>query len=424
MKIITVIYSIKRWSMLRNVCNLYLGININTYMKLKMFIKNKAKGYHTKKAKVLTLEEVTKFLNSAPDEIYLGMKVILIFGICGALRSMEIANIKMNDVQDTKTQFIVTIKDTKNCYPRSFIIGEIYYDRVKQYISLRPKDIDTDRFFLFYMKFKCTRNVIGKNKIAEVPKNIACYLNLPDPNRYTGHCFRRTSATLLANSGATLTTIKEHGGWRSSAVAEGYIEHSLFNKNNIFNKITQSEKSCTVTKDLDSAIIQTNKSILETNCHTTKSSNNQKRPLISIENYKNVPTYKKLKEQTTLDKNNNNSNIMEHDFQETTNIDHNFEIVNEETTLNIGSSKQLEQVDGLDGHNQNSHISGHNPNISEADQLQPPTIQIKSTNDLKKKNNDKNNNKIKEEIPAIINIKIDKVETINIYYGKNPKGEE
>lgn len=67
-------------------------------------------------------------------------------------------------------------------------------------------------FFLNYKNGKCTKQVTGKNKIGNMPKEIANYLNLPDPQAYTGHSFRRTSATLLANSGFDITTLKLHGG--------------------------------------------------------------------------------------------------------------------------------------------------------------------------------------------------------------------
>jgi hypothetical protein len=73
-----------------------------------------------------------------------------------------------------------------------------------------------------------------------MPRDIAQYLNLPDANLYTGHAFRRTSATLLADSGADITTLKRHGGWRSSNVAEGYIENSIDNKLKIGKQIAKS----------------------------------------------------------------------------------------------------------------------------------------------------------------------------------------
>lgn len=63
-----------------------------------------------------------------------------------------------------------------------------------------------------------------------MPKVIASFLKLPNPELYTGHCFRRSSVSHLANTGSDLITIKRHGGWKSSAVAEGYIDSSLQRK--------------------------------------------------------------------------------------------------------------------------------------------------------------------------------------------------
>lgn len=64
-----------------------------------------------------------------------------------------------------------------------------------------------------------------------MPKHIAIFLNLEEPHLYTGHSFRRTSATvLMADAGADIVTLKRHGGWKSSTVAEGYIEDSIKNK--------------------------------------------------------------------------------------------------------------------------------------------------------------------------------------------------
>ena len=92
---------------------------------------------------------------------------------------------------------IIRIPDTKNNVPRAFIIEEKFMQIVKKYMALRPKDVPTYRFFLNYKNDKCTRQVIGKNKFAKTPKEIAQYLGLPYAHLYTGHCFRRTSATLL-----------------------------------------------------------------------------------------------------------------------------------------------------------------------------------------------------------------------------------
>lgn len=55
-----------------------------------------------------------------------------------------------------------------------------------------------------------------------------------------GHSFRRTSATILANSGADMETIMRHGGWRNESCAKIYIEDSLHYKAKTGNMITSS----------------------------------------------------------------------------------------------------------------------------------------------------------------------------------------
>lgn len=74
-------------------------------------------------------------------------------------------------------------------------------------------------------------------------KEIATFLKLPNHQEYTGHCFRRSSATMLVNAGGDLLTLKHHGGWRSSTVAEGYIDDSVQNKIEISKKIVGSVNS-------------------------------------------------------------------------------------------------------------------------------------------------------------------------------------
>lgn len=140
---------------------------------------------------------------------------------------------------------IVTIPNTKTHTSRSFTIvadSANYYNICKKYINLRPSGINntTLRFFLNYQHGRCTRQVVGINKFGNVPKQIAAFLNLPNPELYTGHSIRRSSTTVLADTGANLTEIKQHGGWKSSAVAEQYIEDSINNKIKRGRKIFQS----------------------------------------------------------------------------------------------------------------------------------------------------------------------------------------
>jgi len=114
-----------------------------------------------------------------------------------------------------------------------------YTDLYKKYKFLRPDNTTHHRFFAAYNDGTCTKQCIGINTFGKMPCKIAVYLGLQAPEMNTGHCFRRSSATMLANSGSNTTNIKKHGGWKSTSVAQSYIEDSIVNKKKIAENILQ-----------------------------------------------------------------------------------------------------------------------------------------------------------------------------------------
>lgn len=98
---------------------------------------------------------------------------------------------------------IVTIPNSKGPVPISplkyFVIDEKYTPLVEEYQRLRPYYTDTDRFFLNYQNGSGVKP-IGINKFPKMPFHIAKYLNLPNPETYTGNSFLITSDNLSDNS--------------------------------------------------------------------------------------------------------------------------------------------------------------------------------------------------------------------------------
>lgn len=182
------------------------------------------------------------FMMSAPDETYLFHKVILVMGVFGGLRRDELVKMTIDDVTDKGSVLLVNVPETKTATSKSFTIVEENninaLNIVRKYMALRPKGMK--RFFLTYRNSRCTGQPVGKNTIGSVPAIIAKYLKLEDAKSYTGHCLRRTSSTLLVEAGATFETLKIHGKWKSSTVAEGYIEDSILSKNKISKMIASS----------------------------------------------------------------------------------------------------------------------------------------------------------------------------------------
>lgn len=193
----------------------------------------------------------------------------MVFGVAGACRKDELKNVKLQDLENHGELLLVKIPDTKTSKSRSFTISGEFYKIVKKYQDLRPPKFTSERFFINYRNGKCTVQVVGKNKFSTMPREIATYLNLPNIELYTGHSFRRTSATVLADSGDNLTTLKRHGGWKSSTVAEGYIEESIENKSKI-----ESAISCAINLGLSTSSDSNDSSIVEPPTKKQKIGNN------------------------------------------------------------------------------------------------------------------------------------------------------
>lgn len=64
-------------SMLRTTLYLNHKINIRDYSKLRLFLKSRSKGVQAKKTKTFTPVEINRFINEAPDYIYLVTKVMI-----------------------------------------------------------------------------------------------------------------------------------------------------------------------------------------------------------------------------------------------------------------------------------------------------------------------------------------------------------
>lgn len=170
----------------------------------------------------------------------------MIIGVFGACRREEITNLMRRDVQDEGEYIKITLPNSKTKIMREFAITEgnipgiSCLDLFRKYKNLRPSHTKHDRFFLAYRGGKCTQQPVGVNTIGGIPKKIATALGLSESVKYTGHCFRRSSASLLADAGADMHTLKRHGGWKSDGVAEGYVETSIENKKIIATKIMGS----------------------------------------------------------------------------------------------------------------------------------------------------------------------------------------
>ncbi|KAJ6642429.1 hypothetical protein Bhyg_07377 [Pseudolycoriella hygida] len=200
------------------------------YPKVVAKLKINSVYHRPKKAKIFEDVEIAEFLSEADDLKYLAAKIIVIFGMFGATRCIELTKLELRHIKQHGEVFVVELDATKTDVDRSFVIEGIYAEMVRKYLKLRVSSTPHQRFFVNYQKGICTTQPIGKHKFAGTPKLVADYLQLAESKKYTGHSLRRSSATLLVNGGAGMTGLKHHGGWKSSTVAEGYIGDSMARK--------------------------------------------------------------------------------------------------------------------------------------------------------------------------------------------------
>jgi len=181
---------------------------------------------------VLSEEQLGEFLATAPDnDEYLIMKVAASIAVCGCLREQELAFLDWSKVVDEGLRFRVMITHAKNTGPArevsKFITNLTMTSKLKLYCSKFP---ETERVQRFFRKIDRsghgTRIVVGKNTLATYPRRIAEFLGLEDADKFTGHCFRRTGATLLARNGASVMQLQTAGGWQSATVAQRYVAES------------------------------------------------------------------------------------------------------------------------------------------------------------------------------------------------------
>ncbi|KAJ8911847.1 hypothetical protein NQ315_003325 [Exocentrus adspersus] len=143
--------------------------------------------------------------------------VALIFGVAGACRGKELHELTISDVTDMDHALLVNVRNTKNNVDRNFIINNSNKNGIdlievcRKYMALRKPETTHSRFFVRYEKSQCTVQAIGKNT-------------------FWKNTTKKLSASLLADSGASIDVLKRHGGWKSASVGEGYIENSINTK--------------------------------------------------------------------------------------------------------------------------------------------------------------------------------------------------
>jgi integrase len=171
-------------------------------------------------------------------------KLVALFSLFGGLRKIEACAMRVSDVTVLPDSLLVKVPQSKTG-PRSFVIAsspdpELDCLALFRHYMDRRAGIDNERLFLRVWKGQATKQAVGKNKLATYPREIATFLGIENPSAYTGHAFRRTAATWLADNGIDTINLKRFGGWKSDAIAQSYVADSYANKRSLANMLQGS----------------------------------------------------------------------------------------------------------------------------------------------------------------------------------------
>jgi integrase len=238
-----------KWSTIWQACscvNKFIKLNFEKdFIKeesFKMFMKKLGKNYIPKQSSVFTLDDVHNCILAT--EVKLEAKVALIVGVFGACRVSELVAMDFNDLIYERGVFKITIRYSKT---DSAGKGHVFYvspavnacpvEIIRRYIDCFDAAKRTGRFLRMIGKDgRGTDRAIGKNTVSSFAKVCADYLG-KNVDGFSGHAFRRTSATIVADSGASMMSLKRHGRWSSEKVAEGYVAESSRAKMEVANMI-------------------------------------------------------------------------------------------------------------------------------------------------------------------------------------------
>jgi integrase len=239
-----------------------LGQDLNNYPVLrKNLAKFKKMSPPEKKAKEYEYDEWQRIEqlqgSDKVDEIELLIdRCVSSLGVFGGIRGrsseqvchewftgLDVAEKEQGELEVKIPQHLKNLGPDKH----DFIIPA---QHAKPFFALRKEcPFHTGRFFRVYVKRynKWTKNrFIGKNTLAEAGIRLATRLGLPNPELHTGHCWRRTGTTILAEAGASEETIMAYGKWSSRTVPRKYISTSKRHKRMIAAMIsngTQEEQA-------------------------------------------------------------------------------------------------------------------------------------------------------------------------------------
>jgi integrase len=221
----------------------FYSIDLSQCRLLKDFLKNLDKTHCPKKSSVLTSNDIDTFPNKTDESV--SIKCILLSRVYGLLRISELTDLLFEDFTKKGSCFSFLVRKSKTDQKSKgfYFLVDKDIEWIEKYINMFSLEDRKGRFFRKIICERGTKTPLGKNWIGKVPFKIASILSLNDPHLFTGHCFRRSGATILVDNGADKLILKRAGRWKSDTVCDGYVEESVDSKIKISKIISGDQRN-------------------------------------------------------------------------------------------------------------------------------------------------------------------------------------
>lgn len=195
----------------------------------------------TRQAKPMSLAElqaICEALSGSDSRRSLRDRAAISLGWIGALRASEIIAINWSDLTEVTEGLEVQIRESKTNKTGDADIVAIPYLRdnlkevcaIRNLIALQPLPDPKETFDWNAPKPVFTKTgELDADRMSErtIERALQRACELARINkRFTSHSLRRGFATFAAHRGISMISLKAHGRWKSSAVAEKYIERA------------------------------------------------------------------------------------------------------------------------------------------------------------------------------------------------------
>lgn len=224
------------YSMLNYKFKAIFGKKLQVYPRLTILLKSYENGYKRKTASVFSKEQIDNFIVNALDEgENVHIKAALIVSFSGGLRSADLVGLETEHLQfEETTGFWVTYKVSKQkqIINNKFNVPLQYTKYLQNYLNKLENCGSKNGRLLKSMRKKLdgstyyTNQNMGINQIQKFSLKIANFLKLPDAHSFTSHSFKRSSATAVAEAGASTSMMKSHFNWQNESTAIKYIENT------------------------------------------------------------------------------------------------------------------------------------------------------------------------------------------------------